>query len=49
MEVTPVVYLAALDRVIERVASFNPDWLVISAGTDTAEHDPVGNESFQLI
>ncbi len=35
-------YLAALDRILDAISSFAPDYLVIAAGFDTHEHDPIG-------
>jgi acetoin utilization deacetylase AcuC-like enzyme len=39
-------YLGALDMLLDRLAVFDPRWLVVSAGFDTYAHDPVG--TFQL-
>jgi acetoin utilization deacetylase AcuC-like enzyme len=39
-------YLAALDTLFERLVSFKPRRLVVSAGFDTYVHDPIG--SFQV-
>jgi hypothetical protein len=41
-----VLSLAALDRLLWQLVSFEPRWLVVSAGFDTYIHDPVG--SFQV-
>lgn len=35
-------YLAALDEVLNSIISFKSDWLVLSAGFDIGEGDPVG-------
>jgi len=40
--VTSEQYMAALQQAISRIASFEAQWLVISAGTDICENDPVG-------
>lgn len=39
-------YLVTLDRLVERLASFEPRWLVVSAGFDTYIRDPIG--TFQV-
>lgn len=36
------LYLSALETLLENLASFDPRWLVISAGFDTYIHDPIG-------
>jgi acetoin utilization deacetylase AcuC-like enzyme len=36
-------YLAALNDMINAVAQFEPDWLIVSTGFDTRKDDPVGN------
>jgi acetoin utilization deacetylase AcuC-like enzyme len=35
-------YLAALDEALNTIAVFKPNWLVLSAGFDIGEGDPVG-------
>jgi acetoin utilization deacetylase AcuC-like enzyme len=35
-------YLAALEGALKRVRQFNPDYVVVSFGADTAEVDPLG-------
>ena len=36
-------YLAAIERALDRVASHQPDVLLVSLGTDTIEGDPLGD------
>jgi len=35
-------YIEALDRIISRIHQFNPAYLIIAAGFDTHESDPIG-------
>ena len=39
-------YLEAVERILEKIRSFNPAFLIISAGFDTHKTDPIG--SFKL-
>ena len=39
-------YLSALDTLLERLCTFDPWWLIVSAGFDTYVHDPISK--FQL-
>jgi acetoin utilization deacetylase AcuC-like enzyme len=40
-------YLEALNRIIELCRNFNPGYLIISAGFDTHEQDPIGGFKLQ--
>lgn len=40
-------YLEALNRIIDLLHKFNPDYLIISAGFDTHELDPIGGFKLQ--
>lgn len=47
-------YLEAVDKVVEAFKKFKPDYLIISAGFDTHESDPIGGlkiktEDYKLI
>jgi acetoin utilization deacetylase AcuC-like enzyme len=42
----PARYLSALDALLDRLCAFEPRWLVVSAGFDTYQHDPIS--TFQL-
>lgn len=35
-------YIEAVKRIVEKIKAFNPSYLIISAGFDTHQHDPVG-------
>lgn len=39
-------YSQALDRILNKIREFNPAYLIIAAGFDTHEADPIG--SFKL-
>jgi acetoin utilization deacetylase AcuC-like enzyme len=39
---TDAAYLAALDRALDAVTTFDPATVVVSLGLDASEHDPIG-------
>jgi acetoin utilization deacetylase AcuC-like enzyme len=45
---TEEAYLRELDKGLARIANFNPEGVVVSAGFDTFEKDPVGNLKLEI-
>ena len=41
-ETTPALYISNLEKALDSIKSFNPDYLVVSLGYDTYEDDPIG-------